>query len=155
VIEVLIGVTILTVGLLGILGMFSSSYTSIAEGGKLTMALTAARQILEDMRTLPYDNVANLNGFDTNTPATQPASDPEREIARKWRYTLAGEGNGWTFTTAERTKWTALSTGGGIFGGSGQISVVNQSATLRLVTATVTIPGRAGPVRLATLISKM
>ncbi len=154
-IEILIGMTILSVGLLGIAGMFSTGYTDAAAGGKTTMAVTAARQILEDMRLIPFGNLANLNGFNTASVGTQPANDPERAIARKWRYALAGEGTGWNFTTAEKARWTVLSTGGAIFAGSGQISVVNQGANLRLVTVTVPIPGRGVNIQLATLISRL
>jgi len=154
-IEVIIGMTILSVGLLGIAGMVSTGYTNAAAGGKMTMALTAARQMLEDMHTIPFANLLNLHGFDTTSTLSQPASDPERAIARKWRYALAGEGAGWNFTTAEKARWTVLSTGGAIFGGTGQISVVSQSATLRLVTVTVPVPGRGVNVQLATLISRM
>ena len=154
-VEILIGMTILSVGLLGIAGMFSTVYTDVAAGGKTTMALTAARQILEDMRSIPFGNLGNLNGFDTAASASlQPVNDPERAIARKWRYALAGDGTGWNFTTAEKASWTVLSTGGAIFAGSGQISVVVQG-TMRLVTVTVPIPGRGVNVQLATLISRL
>jgi len=154
-IEILIAMTILSVGLLGIAGMFSTGYTNAAAGGKTTMALTAARQILEDMRAIPFGNLAALHGFNTASVGTQPASDPERAIARKLRYALAGEGTGWNFTTAEKARWTVLSTMGTNFGGSGQISVVNQGATMRLVTVTVPVPGRGVTVQLATLIARM
>ena len=154
-IEIVIGMAVLALGLLGIAGMVGTGYVNANAGGKTTMALTAARQVVEDMRALPFANLINLNGFDTTNPGTQPVNDPEREIARKWRYSLAGDGVGWNFTTAEMARWTILSTGGTVFAGSGQIAVVNQTATLRLVTVTVPIPGRAVNVQLATLISRM
>ncbi len=152
-VEMLIGMTILAVGLLATASMFSTGYTTVSSGGKTTMALTAARQMLEDMRSLPFGSLSNLNGFDTTNYLSQPANDPERAVARKWRYALAGEGTGWSFTSAEKAMWTVYSTGGSIFAGSGQISVVSQSATLRLVTVTVPVPGQGINVQLATLIS--
>jgi prepilin-type N-terminal cleavage/methylation domain-containing protein len=159
-IEILVAMTILAVGLLGIAGMFETGYKTATAGGKMTLALTGARQMLEDIRTLPTNtlgNLDNLNGFDTNSSATQPADStaPEWAVARKWRYALAGDGVGWGFTTAEKAKWSILSSEGTTFGGRGQISVVNQSATLRLVTVTVAVPGRGVNIQLATLISAM
>ncbi len=152
-VELLIGMTILAVGLLATASMFSTGYTNVSSGGKTTMALTAARQMLEDMHSLPFANLLNLNGFDTTNYLSQPANNPERSVARKWRYALAGDGTGWSFTTAEKAMWTVFSTGGAIFRGSGQVSVVSQGATLRLVTVTVPVPGQGINVQLATLIS--
>jgi prepilin-type N-terminal cleavage/methylation domain-containing protein len=157
-IEILLGITILVIGILGAASMFGTGYTNVAEGGRMTMAVTAARQMLEDVRTIPFGSLPNLNGpagtgFNTNSPGSQPASDPERNIARKWRYALAGDGTGWNFTSAEKARWQSLGVGSIPFGASGQITVVNQTATLRLITVTVQIPGRGATVQLATLIS--
>lgn len=154
-IEILIGITILVVGVLGVASMFGTGYTNVAQGGKMTMAIAAARQMLEDVRTVPFANLGNLNGFDTNNSGTQPANNPERAIARKWRYALAGDGTGWGFTAAEKAMWQNLGVGSVPFGARGQISVVNQTATLRLITVTVPVPGRGATVQLTTLISKL
>jgi Tfp pilus assembly protein PilV len=154
-IEIVLGMTVLVVGIIGVAIMFSTAYTDVASGGRTTMAVTAARQILEDVRTLPFDSLANLNGIDTNSLATLPASDPERAMARKWRYTVAGEGTGWGFTTAEKTQWRRLATGTAVFGGRAQVAVVNQTVTLRLVTVTVQGPGRGATVQITTVISRL
>jgi len=164
-IELLIGMTILTFGLLGIASMFPMGYFVVNDAGKMTMALTGTRQILEDVRSVPFANLANLNGFDTNNSATLPAANPEREIARRWRYALAGEGNGFTFTAAEKAAWTRLTTTAAspnsntsmtsVFGGRGSISVVAQTATLSRISITITIPGRTKTVNIATLVSRM
>jgi prepilin-type N-terminal cleavage/methylation domain-containing protein len=164
-IELLIGMTILTFGLLGIATMFPMGYLVVNDAGKMTMTLTGTRQILEDVRSIPFQNLPNLNGFDTSNSATLPASDPEREIARRWRYALKGEGNGFTYTAAEKAKWSTLTTStsspntsttlSGPFGAKGTISVVNQTATLSRITITITIPGRTKTVSIATLVSRM
>jgi Tfp pilus assembly protein PilV len=154
-IEIILGMAVLVVGVLGVATMFSTGYSDVAAGGRTTMAVTAARQILEDVRQLPFDNLANLNGYDTNSLATLPASDPERSMARKWRYTVAGDGAGWGFTAAEKAQWRQLASGAVIFGGRAQVGVVNQTATLRLVTVTVQGPGRGATVQIATLISRL
>jgi prepilin-type N-terminal cleavage/methylation domain-containing protein len=152
-IEIMIGLTILVVGILGVASMFGTGYTNLAEGGRMTLAVTAARQMLEDIRTIPFNNLPNLNGFDTNNPGTQPANNPEREIARKWRYALAGDGTGWGFTTAEKARWHNLGVGNAVFGAGGTIAVANLGATMREVTITVPVPGRGAIVRLVTRIS--
>ena len=154
-IEILIGITILAVGLLGIAGMFSTAYVDINAGGKTTMAVTAARQIIEDMRLMPFANLVNVNGFDTNTVGSQPAGQPELAMARKWRYLVAGSGTGWNFTSAEKAQWTSLYTGGANFGGQATVAVTSPSPTLRLVTVTVPVPGRGVTVSLSTLISSL
>ena len=170
-IELLIGMTILAFGLLSIAAMFDFGYRDVAAGGKTTMALEAARQILEDARTLPFANVQNLNGFDTNLPATLPAADPERAVARKWQYVLAGSQTGWP---APDAAWNAFASQtqqvspfarttpapAGALNARGQIAVVDVTPvapgpTLWQVTVTLTIPGRSGPsVQIATLISR-
>jgi Tfp pilus assembly protein PilV len=159
-VEILIGITILVVGILGVATMFGTGYNNVGEGARMTMAVTAARQMLEDVRTIPFDNLVNLNGpggagFDTNVLATQPAADPARNIARKWRYALAGAGAGWIFTGAEMANWQNLGVGSVPFGASGLIVVTNPSATMRLISITVRVPGRGNTVQLATLISRL
>lgn len=168
-IEILIAGAILAVALLAIANMFPTGYTNVTEAGRRTMSLTAARQILEDARSLPYDNVTALNGFDSTNPATLPVNQPERNIARRWRYALAGEGDGFTYIQAERDQWATLSTAVPL-GGSVQVSVVavstcptapcppnpvSASATLQQVTVTITFPARAGNMQLATLVTRM
>jgi len=158
-IEILIGITILAVGLLGVAGMFSTAYTDVSAGGKTTMAVTAARQIIEDMRLLPFDNLATLNGFDTNTVGSQPAANPERGMARKWRYIVAGNGTGWNLVSPETAQWSSLYTGGANFGGRATVTVTSPSPTLRLVTVTVPLPGRTQGtvlnISLSTVISRL
>jgi prepilin-type N-terminal cleavage/methylation domain-containing protein len=162
-IEILIGITILAVGLLGVAGMFSTAYVDVNAGGKTTMAVTAARQIVEDLRLLPFPDVAALNGFNTNSapPTSPPLSPAALAMARKWRYMVAGDGAGWNFTTAEKQEWRMLSTGGPatggtvVFGGNAVIQVLSTSPTLRQVTVTVPVPGRGVNVSIATLISSL
>jgi len=156
-IEIMIGITILVLGILGVATMFGTGYNTLGEGARMTMAVSAARQMLEDVRLIPFDNLSNLNGFNTNTLGSQPANDPERSIARKWRYALARDtGTGWNFTAAEKAQWRSLGVGTAIFGATGQIQVadVNNPLTLRRITATVSVPGGRWSVQLATLMSR-
>jgi len=157
-IEMMIGMTILLFGLLGIAAMFPMGYVVVTDAGKMTMTVTGSRQILEDVRSVPFVNLINLNGFDSNNAATLPAAQPERDLARRWRYALAGEGSGFTYTAAEKASWRTLattsSTTSASFGARGTITVVAQTATLRLITVTITVPGRPASVSMATLISR-
>jgi prepilin-type N-terminal cleavage/methylation domain-containing protein len=162
-IELLIGMSIMAVALLSIAAMFSTGYTDVTGGGKTTMATAAARQMIEDMQTLNFNNIANLHNFDTANPATLgslTAGTPEYTLARKWRYTLAGPGTGWpTYSTAEEQMWSTLSASGVPLGVRGLIQVASPAATLREVTVTVFLPGRTPndtvPVRLATVITRL
>jgi len=162
-IELLIGATILAVGVLGVATMFGTGYSNVGEGSKLTLAVTAARQMLEDVRTIPFNNLTNLNGpggtgFDTSNVATLPAADPERNIARKWRYALAGGGTGWNFTSTETGKWQSQGVNNLLIGSSGLVVVTSPSPTMRLITITVRIQGWGNTiqlVQLATLISRL
>src|SRR3989442_8202223 len=99
--EVMIASMVLMIGLLAVAGMFPVGYGQVADAGRMTLAVTGARQILEDVGALPFASLSNLNGFDTTNPATLPASDPELTVARRSRYTLAAGGAGFSFTTSD------------------------------------------------------
>jgi prepilin-type N-terminal cleavage/methylation domain-containing protein len=171
-IELLIGMSIMAVALLSIATMFSTGYSDVTAGGKTTMATAAARQLLEDIRTLPFDRIAELNNLNTNNPgsliAPDAAQDPGRtkvrNIARKWRYALAGDLTGWG--GGPDAAWSFLASGtpsglpsGTPFGVRGQVAVASPTATLRQVTVTVFLPGKlAGEelaLRLDTVISRL
>ena len=158
-IELLIGMSLMAVALLSIAAMFSTGYSDVHAGGRTTMGTSAARQMIEDIQTLPFDRLVNLNGVNTASVGTLPAANPERDLVRKWRYALAGEGTGWTYTVAEKAMWSVLSISGARLGASGQIAVVQDSPTLRRITVTVQLPGRTAgapiPAQLTTLISRL
>jgi prepilin-type N-terminal cleavage/methylation domain-containing protein len=159
-IELLIGMSLMAVALLSIAAMFSTGYSDVHAGGRTTMGTSAARQMIEDIQTLPFDRLVNVNSFDTTNAGSLPASNPERDLARKWRYTLAGEGAGWpAYSIAEKAMWSTLTISGVPLGASGQITVIQDSPTLRRITVTVQLPGRTAlapvPVQLTTLISRL
>jgi prepilin-type N-terminal cleavage/methylation domain-containing protein len=150
-VEVLVAAMILVVALLTLASMFPVGYKQITDAGRMTMAVSGARHILEDVGDVPFANISNLNNFDTTNVGSLPANDPERSIARRWRYMLAGAGDGFTFTGAETTAWGPSPS----FGGRAQVQVANTSATLRTVTVTVTVPGLAPNVTVSTVIVRM
>jgi len=151
IVEVLIASMILLVALLVLAGMFPMGYRQVADAGRMTLAVTGARQILEDAGGLPFASLTNLNGFDTTNSATLPANEPERATARRWVYMFAGAGNGFTFTSAELAQWGTVTP----FGGRATIQVTSPSATLRQATVTVTVPGLPPSVQLTTVIASM
>ena len=163
-IELILAMTILSVGLLGIATMFSTGYSDVASGGRTTVAVGIARQIMEDIRLLPtqstFMNVYNLNGVNTTLANTLPANDPELKIARKFRYLMAGTASQatWGITSTMISGWGAQpNITGTAFGGQGIISVADVGATantLAQVTVTVTLPGRPAVV-LSSLIGRL
>ena len=131
-VEVLVAAMILVVALLTLASMFPVGYKQIADGGRMTVAVAGARHILEDVGDIPFANISNLNGVDTtsNTGVIAGLTGTESAIARRWRYMIAGSGNGFTFTAAETAAWGTPQP----FGGSAVVTVANTSATLRTVT---------------------
>ena len=152
-VEVLVAAMILVVALLTMASMFPVGYRQITDAGRMTMAVTGARHILEDVGDVPFANIANLNGVDTasNAGVIAGLGGTEAAIARRWRYMLAGPGNGFTFTGAETAAWGTVQP----FAGRAVVAVTNTSATLRQVTVTVTVPGLPGNVTLSTVIVRM
>lgn len=153
-IEVLVAGALLSVVLLALCAVFLTGYSGVTSSGRATVGVAAARQMIEAVRLLPFASVANLNGFDTDNAASQPASGPEREIARRWRFALAGEGVGWTFTTTEKDRWTALLLGEGPMRGKGTVTVAARTTTLWEITVSVRVPGRFKPVAIKTYLAR-
>ena len=153
-VEVVIAGCLLAISLLFLAGMFATGYAQVAKAGNSTTGLSVARQLLEDVRALPFDRLANLNGFSTADPNTLPVSDPERRIARRWRYALAGEGDGWNFSSAERAAWSQLANQNLSFRGTGTVQVTAPTATSARITATVMVAGSARSFTLATVVAR-
>ena len=150
--EVLAAGTLVAIILLSVATMFLTAYASIERSAKTSVSVALARQILEDLRSVPYESLTEFDGFDTTDSATLPDDDPEREIARRWRYAAAGEGEGFSYTAKEKGDWSSLGTKGAPITGS--IEVSSPSGSLRLVTVTLIVAGKPGQIRLATLISR-
>lgn len=153
-IELLIAATLMAVALLSISGMFVLVYAQATRSGRTTMGLSAARHVFEDVRQVPFNDIDNLNNFDSDNSGTLPGSGPERDVARSLRYALAGEGVGWTFTTAEKQRWDAMGTDGRSLGARGRVTVTAQGADMWRVTVQVDIRGYPVPVVLSTLIGR-
>jgi len=161
-VEVLVAAMILTVALLTLATMFPTGYKQIADAGRLTLATNGANHVLEDLGSVPFTSVRNLDNFDSNSSGSLPAADPELAIARRWRYMLAGSGSGFSFTTAETTAWGTVTP----FGGRAQVqirqvdnagNVCPAAATTCRAVVTITMPGQPAPttVTLSTILVRM
>jgi prepilin-type N-terminal cleavage/methylation domain-containing protein len=149
--EVIVASMVLLIALLVIATMFPMGHQQVMDAGRMTLAVTAARQVLEDVGGLPFNSVVNLNGYTTANAATLPASDPELAAARRWRYMIGGSGGGFTFTAAELTQYGSVTP----IGGTATVQVTSPSATLRQVTVTVSVPGLATNVQLSTMVVRL
>jgi prepilin-type N-terminal cleavage/methylation domain-containing protein len=149
--EVIIASMVLLIALLVIATMFPMGHQQVMDAGRMTLAVTAARQVLEDVGALPFNSVVNLNGYSTANAATLPAADPELAAARRWRYMVGGSGGGFTFTAAELAQYGSVTP----MGGTATIQVTSPSATLRQVTVTVSVPGLTTNVQLSTMVVRM
>jgi hypothetical protein len=138
--------------------MFPTGYRQVTDAGRMTLAVTAARQMLEDLRNVPFDSLDNLNGFNSENSGTQPADDPERGVARRWRYAVAGDGDGFNLTQVELDNWQNLAPLGG-----GRVTVQAQAVggglcqpvTLCQVTVIVSMDALVQTVQLSTIIVRM
>jgi Tfp pilus assembly protein PilV len=149
--EVLAAVTVVAIMLLSVATMYLTAQASVERSGDTTVAVALARQMLEAARALPYQQLATLDGLDTNSVGSLPTDDPARTVARRWRYALAGEGGGWSYTSTERAAWPTFATLDAL---RGQVEVASPSPSVRAVTVTIAVPGRPADVRLETLISR-
>jgi type II secretory pathway pseudopilin PulG len=162
-VELLISSTLMAVSLLSIGGLMVLVYANVAKSGRTTEGLAAARELFEDLQTIPFDDLGNLDGFDTDDPSSLPLDGPELEIARKWRHSLAQEGVGWSFTDEEKLRWGSTgnegqTTGHALVspgGGRGRIDVTPQGTALQRITIEVEIPGLIGSIELSTLMGRV
>jgi hypothetical protein len=149
--EVIVASMVLIVALLVIATMFPMGHQQVVDAGRMTLAVTSARQVLEDIGSLPFDSVVNLNGYSTANAATLPANGPELAAARRWRYMIGGSGGGFAFTGAEMAEYGSVTP----MGGAATVQVTSPTATQRQATVTVSVPGLTTNVQLTTVVVRM
>ena len=157
-VEVVIAGMVLIVALVITASMFPTGHQQLADAARTTSALAAGRQILEDLGGLAFDSVRSLDGFDTANAATSPAANPELAVARRWRYLIAGQGGGFSFTPAEMAEYGAVPP----LGGAASIRVssppggkCSPAGSRCQGTVTVSVPGLANSVQLTTIVVRM
>jgi prepilin-type N-terminal cleavage/methylation domain-containing protein len=143
IIEVLIALMIVIIALVAIAGMFPQGYKQVTDAGRLTLAVTNARAVHEDIRLVPFANLVNLNGFDSTNPGTIPASPPESDLATRWHNDL----------TAAEGKTTILVSNCG--GAGNPCGLPAPDASMAMVTVTVSMTALPQSVRLTTLVARL
>ncbi|MBI4841651.1 MAG: prepilin-type N-terminal cleavage/methylation domain-containing protein [candidate division NC10 bacterium] len=71
-VEVLVGLLILTVGLLAISAMVPTAYSNFSSSGSDTLALAFAQQRLDQLRALPYNDSSLSAGTYTDSGGNAP-----------------------------------------------------------------------------------
>jgi hypothetical protein len=158
VVEVVIAVMVLFIAVILTASMFPTGHQQLADAARTTSAVAAGRQILEDIGGLPFDSVRRLDGFDTTNAASVPPANPELAAARRWRYLIAGPGDGFSFTPAEIAQY------GGVppLGAAASIRVssppggtCSPAGSRCQATVTVLVPGLASSVQLTTIVVRL
>ena len=75
-VELLIATTIISVAMLGIVGMFSIAHQHLRAGGDVTQATGLAQQMVEVLRDELIQVVPKYHNADTRSLASLPADDP-------------------------------------------------------------------------------
>ena len=129
-IELLIAMSVLSVAMLGIVGMFPVAHQHLRAGGDLTKATALAQRIVELLRDEPLQAVNRYHNADTSQTASFPSDDPGGtppfrggSSLQRWREEIAG------VRSAE-----------GLSRGWGRIEVVTLDRRLLAVTVTVGWP---------------
>lgn len=77
-VEVLVAMSVVMVGLLGITGIFFSGHFNISQSGRDTAAVVVAQSLAENMRNQPQAELPQLNGMNTDDPANCPGAPGSR-----------------------------------------------------------------------------
>ncbi len=139
-VEFLFAASIMAMVGLGVAGMFPSAFRSVVGGGQVTKAASLAQEMVNMMRTEPFDNLyltpSSGNGYrgyystysttGLSLPSTCPTGADSCANKKKWKADLSADG--------------ASSTGQGLPGGYGTVAVTclnaNASSPYTLTTAT-------------------
>jgi prepilin-type N-terminal cleavage/methylation domain-containing protein len=142
IIEVLIALMIVVIALVAIVGMFPQGYKQVTDAGRLTMAVTNARAVQEDLKLVPFASLINLNGFDSSNPGTIPANPPESDFATRWHN---------DFPAAEGTSTIQVSS---CAAAGNPCGLPAPNAAMVQVTVTVSMTALPQSVRLTTLLAR-
>jgi len=71
--EVLLSAVIISVAVLALVGLFPTALQNVRYGGHMSQASSLAQEMIELIRTQPFDTVFSYNGLDTrNAPPPLP-----------------------------------------------------------------------------------
>lgn len=126
-VEVLIATAIVSVAMLGIVGMFPVAHQQLRMGSDVTKATALAQQMVEVLRDESFAAVPRYDAADTREPAAFPPDDPAGtppfrggSLLRRWQQAI-----------------TAAPELGGLYQGWGQIEAASLDRGLLSVTVTV------------------
>lgn len=126
-VEVLIATAIVSVAVLGVVGMFPVAHQQLRMGSDVTKATVLAQQMIEILRDEPFVAVPRYDAADTRTPAAFPPDDPTGtfpfrggSLLQRWQQAI-----------------TAAPELGGLHQGWGQIETTSLARGLLSVTITV------------------
>ena len=126
-VELLIALMVLSVSILGAVGMFPVAYEHLRAGGDVTKATALAQRMVEHLRDEPLQLLPRYHHADTRDTASFPADDPGGtppfrggSTLQRWREEIAA-------APAER----------GLYRGWGRIQVVPLDRGLLTITVTV------------------
>jgi prepilin-type N-terminal cleavage/methylation domain-containing protein len=87
--EVLLASVIISVAVLGIVGLFPTALQNVQYGGHMSQASSLAQEMIEMIRTRPFADVSLYHGLDTQqaTPAGLP--QPVKDHLDLWRNDVA------------------------------------------------------------------
>jgi prepilin-type N-terminal cleavage/methylation domain-containing protein len=140
-IEVLIAMAVLSIALIALAGMFPTGYRQVTDAGRMTLAVTTGRQILEDIGTVAFANVLAFDNFDSQ--ASGPLGGEAGVVAARWQA---------NFTPAQGQA-TVQVDDCGLVANPCALPVANPN--LRRVTVTVSLTALTQTVQLSTFIANI
>ncbi len=132
-VELLVAVAVISVAMLGVIGMVPVAHHQLRVGGELTKAAGLAQRMIEQLRDEPLDLLPRYHQADTRSIASFPVDDPGTtppfrggSSFQRWHEEIA-----------------SASTAGGLPQGWGYIEI--GSLDRRLLSVTVTVGWLEGP----------
>jgi len=150
--EILVAASLVAMALFSIAAMFLTAQTTVKRSGDRTVTVALARRVIEDMRAMPFTSLVALDGFDTADASSLPSDEPERDIARRWRYAVAGDGAGWNYSATEMLNWPTFALPGPPMRGT--LVINSPSSGMREIRVTIAVPRDPKELELVTLITR-
>ena len=129
-VELLIASTVLSVAILGVVGMWPVAYQHLRTGGDLTKATGLAQRIVEVLRDESFQVVSTLHDADTRHAFSSPEDHPPESVS----FRVASSLQRW------REEIAIATLGGGLGQAWGRIQVAPFDRGLLAITVTVGWP---------------
>ena len=134
--EVLLSAVIISVAVLALVGLFPTALQNVRYGGHMSQASSLAQEMIELIRTQPFDTVFSYNGLDTRN-APPPLPPAVLAHFNQWRNDIA-----------------PANPAGALPQGWGTIQVINSALGLAdLKQVTITVGWREGGNQTLTVVT--